>query len=61
MVSRYEVFDADEATELFYTYFNTGDIPGHYRLRPVDGYTESGAIFDLRDGTPRIVYAGKGE
>jgi len=58
MVARYEVFNADEATELFDIYYKTGDIPTSYSLRPVDGYTVDGAIFDLRDGTPRMVYAG---
>ncbi|MBS4727524.1 hypothetical protein MSM1_03865 [Mycobacterium sp. SM1] len=55
----HEVFDADEATELFWTYYKTGDIPDDYSLRPIEGYTTDGAIFDLRDGTPRMVYAGK--
>lgn len=59
MVAHYEVFNADEATELFDTYFKTGDIPASYRLRPIDGYTADGAIFDVRNGIPRMVYAGK--
>jgi hypothetical protein len=59
MVARFEVFNADEATELFDIYCKTGGIPTSYSLRPVDGYTPDGAIFDLRDGTPRMVYAGK--
>jgi hypothetical protein len=48
MISRHEVFDADEAAELFYTYFKTGDIPGEYRLRPVEGYTSGGDCINLR-------------
>jgi hypothetical protein len=59
LIRGYEVFGADEATDLFWTYFKTGDIPTHYSLRPIDGYTADGAIFDLRDGTPRMVRAGK--
>lgn len=59
MISRPEVFNADEATELFWTYYQTGDIPAQYTLRPIDGYTADGSIFDLRDGTPRKVYTGK--
>lgn len=58
MVARCEVFNADEATELVWTYYETGDIPAGYSLRPIDGYTADGAIFDLRDGTPRMVNAG---
>jgi len=35
MVSRSEVFTADEAAELFFTYYKTGDIPSEFTLRPV--------------------------
>src|ERR1700733_3738264 len=55
LVSQYEVFDADEASELFYTYYKTGDIPADYSLRPVEGYTAAGGLIDLRDGVARPV------
>lgn len=54
-VGRSEIFNADEATELFWAYYTTGDIPSGYSLRPIDGYTTQGAIYDLRDGAPRKV------
>ncbi len=41
-VSRAEVFDADEAADIFYTYYKTGDIPSGYVLRPVEGYSADG-------------------
>jgi hypothetical protein len=55
LVSGYEVFGADEAAELFYTYYQTGDIPARYSLRPVEGYTAQGGLINLRDGVPRPV------
>ena len=54
MVARYEVFNADEATELFDSYYKTGDIPAGYSLRPIDGYATNGAVFDLRDRLGRL-------
>jgi hypothetical protein len=54
-VGRSEIFAADEAADLFYAYYTTGDIPSSYSLRPVDGYTADGGIYDLRDGAPRKV------
>jgi hypothetical protein len=48
VVSRYEVFDADEAGELFMSYHKTGDIPDGYTLRPVEGYTADDRVIDLR-------------
>ena len=51
MVSRAEVFDADEAATLFISYHRTGDIPAGYSLRPVEGYTADGGIIDLRAAT----------
>ncbi|QZH66705.1 hypothetical protein [Mycolicibacterium farcinogenes] len=47
-VSAPEVFTSDEATEIFYTYYKTGDIPDGYVLRPVEGYTADGRNVDLR-------------
>lgn len=49
MVSRSEVFTADEAADLFFTYYKTGDIPTTYALRPVEGFTKDGRNLDLRD------------
>lgn len=51
MVSRAEVFDAEEAAELFIAYYETGDLPPGYVLRPVEGYTADGDIVDLRGVT----------
>lgn len=48
MVSASEVFGADEAGEIFYAYYKTGDIPPGYALRPVEGYNASHEIIDLR-------------
>lgn len=42
MVSAPEVFDADEAADIFFTYYKTGDIPPGYVLRPVEGYSADG-------------------
>jgi len=49
MRSKYEVFDADEAAQLFFTYYKTGDIPASYTLRPEQGFTRDGGNIDLRD------------
>lgn len=48
VVSASEVFGADEAGEIFYSYYKTGDIPPGYVLRPVEGYTADHEIIDLR-------------
>lgn len=52
MISRAEVFDAEEAGKLFMSYHKTGDIPPGYVLRPVEGYTADGRHFDLPDAAP---------
>lgn len=45
-----EVFEADEAAQLFISYHKTGDnIPSGYGLRPANGYTPDGQLVDLRD------------
>lgn len=49
IVAQNEVFGADEAAAVFYSYFKTGHIPGEYSLRPVEGYTKDGGLIDLRD------------
>ncbi|MGV0815763.1 hypothetical protein ABQF34_27750 [Mycolicibacterium boenickei] len=48
MIARHEVFGADEAADLFYSYYECGDIPASYTLRPVEGFTSAGANIDLR-------------
>lgn len=51
-ISRAEVFDAEEAAQLFVHYQRTGDLPDGYALRPVEGYTSDGIIIDLRGTAP---------
>lgn len=53
MINAAEVFDAEEAGELFMSYHRTGDIPAGYTLRPVEGYTADGGLVDLRGATLR--------
>lgn len=53
MVSRPEVFEAEEAADIFFTYYKTGDIPPGYVLRAVEGYTRDGDIVDLQSTAPR--------
>jgi hypothetical protein len=38
-----EVFGAEEAAELFDRYFQTGDIPASYVLRPIEGWAADGS------------------
>ncbi|SHT86893.1 Uncharacterised protein [Mycobacteroides abscessus subsp. bolletii] len=47
-ISRAEVFDSQEAAEIFISYYKTGEIPEGYALRPVEGYTADGRLIDLR-------------
>lgn len=49
-VSRPEVFDSQEAAEIFISYYKTGATPGGDALRPVEGYTADGQLIDLRSG-----------
>jgi hypothetical protein len=49
IISRCEVFDADEAGKLIYDYYKTGDIPAEYALRPAEGFGRDGRNIDLRD------------
>lgn len=49
MRSRHEIFEADEAAQLFFNYYKTGDIPSGYTLRPEQGFTRDGGNIDLRD------------
>ncbi|MBS9535944.1 hypothetical protein KIH27_20380 [Mycobacterium sp. M1] len=48
MRSRTQIFDADEAAQLFYSYYKTGDIPPGYTLHPEQGFTKEGGNIDLR-------------
>jgi hypothetical protein len=54
-VGRSEVFTADEAADLFFAFYTTGEIPPEYTLRPLDGYTAQGDVYDLSDGTPQKI------
>ncbi|OBJ43548.1 hypothetical protein A5630_18820 [Mycolicibacterium mucogenicum] len=45
LISRYEVFQVDAATELFIT----GSIPDRDVPRPAEAYAEACGIIDLRD------------
>jgi|KBSSwiStaDraftv2_1062776.scaffolds.fasta_scaffold189272_2 hypothetical protein len=53
MISRAQVFAADEAAELFLSYYRTGDIPDGYELQPVEGYRADGTTVDLSDAAVR--------
>jgi hypothetical protein len=46
-VTTFEVFEAEEAADLFYTYYKTNDIPPEYTLRPLEGYTTDRRIIDI--------------
>jgi hypothetical protein len=50
-VSSAEVFEAEEAADLFAAYHQTGDLPDGYTLRPVDGYTADGTAVEIPDST----------
>jgi hypothetical protein len=47
MISKPEVFTADEAAELFHSYYTTGAIPSKYTLRPIEGYGADGAYLAI--------------
>lgn len=47
VISRSQVFGADEAAELFFSYYETGDIPGRYELQPIEGYRGDGTTVEL--------------
>ena len=46
-VSAAEIFDAEEAAQLFMSYHRTGDIPAEYILRPIEGYTAGGELIRI--------------
>jgi hypothetical protein len=47
MRSDAEIFDAEGAAKIFISYYETGDIPSGYSMRPVEGYTADGGLVDL--------------
>jgi hypothetical protein len=47
MISKPEVFTADEPAELFHNYYTTGEIPSKYTLRPIEGYRDDGAYLAI--------------
>jgi hypothetical protein len=51
-VSAAEVFDAEEAADLFVAYHQSGDIPSTYSLRPVEGYGPDDSPIDILDTEP---------
>lgn len=53
MISRSQVFDADEAAELFFAYYKTGDIPPGYELQPIEGYRADGSVVAVGVISPR--------
>jgi hypothetical protein len=46
-VTKFEVFEVEEAADLFFTYYKTNDIPPEYTLRPLEGYTTDRRIIDI--------------
>lgn len=53
LISRSQVFDADEAAHLFFAFYKTGDIPPGYELQPIEGYRADGSVVDLGAISPR--------
>ncbi|CAM3792723.1 hypothetical protein MYFR107205_26845 [Mycolicibacterium frederiksbergense] len=49
MISRHEVFTAQEAADMFERFYRTDTIGDGYTLRPVEGYTADGGYIDLRE------------
>ena len=49
MVSRSEVFEAEEAADIFFTYYKTGELADGYVLRPIQGWAADNTPVDLRD------------
>ena len=47
-ISAPEVFAAEEAAQVFMSYYNAGAIPDEYVLRPIEGYDVDGRLIDLR-------------
>jgi hypothetical protein len=51
-VSAAEVFDAEEAADLFVAYHRSGDIPDGYSLRPVQGWGPDDSPIDIYHTEP---------
>jgi hypothetical protein len=51
-VSAAEVFDAEEAADLFLDYHRSGEIPSAYTLRPTEGYRADGTIVEIHETEP---------
>lgn len=52
-ISGPEVFAAEEAAQIFISYYKTGAIPDEYVLRPIEGYDAEGRLIDLV-GVPSV-------
>lgn len=48
-VSAAEVFEPEEAADVFVVYHQTGDLPDDYVLRPVQGYIADGTAVELSE------------
>lgn len=44
LISRSQMFDADEAAQLFMSFYRSGDIPPGYGLEPIEGYRADGSV-----------------
>lgn len=47
VISSSQVFGADEAAKLFFSYYEAGDIPSGYALQPIEGYRRDGTTMDF--------------
>lgn len=47
LISRHEVFTAEEAADMFERFYRTDAIGDEYTLRPIEGYTAEGGHIDL--------------
>lgn len=51
MISRHELFTAQEAADMFERFYRTDTIGDGYTLRPVEGYTADGGHIDLPESS----------
>ena len=47
MISRSQVFGAEEAADMFFVYYQSGDIAPDYDLQPIEGYRTDGSVVPL--------------